>query len=282
MSPNWPATMDTIIDYLHYDFVQNALMAGTLAAILGAVVGYFVVLRNVNFAAHALSHVGFTGAAAAAALPWLGLGTLEGVLIFTVVAALAIGVSGDRLQRSDMAIGMVLSFSLGLGALFLHLSKGFATQAKSIFFGAPFGVSGEQLVEMAVLPLLSLAVLAVFSRRLLFASIQPRLAEARGLSLTGLSMAFMVILAVSVGLASQIVGILLVFTLVIAPAGIVLRFCRSFWRGMGLAIGLSVVVVWAGLLLDCLTGWLATFWISAIFFVIYLAVEGWCRAVRRE
>jgi zinc/manganese transport system permease protein len=274
--------MDTIIDYLHYDFVQNALMAGTLAAILGAVVGYFVVLRNVNFAAHALSHVGFTGAAAAAALPWLGLGTLEGVLIFTVVAALAIGVSGDRLQRSDMAIGMVLSFSLGLGALFLHLSKGFATQAKSIFFGAPFGVSGEQLVEMAVLPLLSLAVLAVFSRRLLFASIQPRLAEARGLSLTGLSMAFMVILAVSVGLASQIVGILLVFTLVIAPAGIVLRFCRSFWRGMGLAIGLSVVVVWAGLLLDCLTGWLATFWISAIFFVIYLAVEGWCRAVRRE
>jgi zinc/manganese transport system permease protein len=274
--------MDTIIDYLHYGFVQNALMAGTLAAVLGAVVGYFVVLRNLNFAAHALSHIGFTGAAAAAALPFLGLGTLEGVLVFTVVAALAIGLSGDRLQRSDMAIGMVLSISLGLGALFLHLSKGFATQAKSIFFGAPFGVSTAQLEEMAVLSLLSLAALAIFSRRLLFASIQPRLAEARGLSLTGLSIAFMVVLAVSVGLASQIVGILLVFTLVIAPAGIVLRFCRSFWRGIGLSVGLSVAVVWAGLLLDCLTSWLATFWITSIFFVIYLAVEIWCRAVRRE
>lgn len=274
--------MDTIIDYLHYDFVQNALMAGTLAAILGAVVGYFVVLRNLNFAAHALSHIGFTGAAAVAALPLLGLGTLEGVLLFTVAAAVAIGLSGDRLQRSDMAIGMVLSISLGLGALFLHLSRGFATQAKSIFFGAPFGVSNGQLAEMTVLSLLSLAALAVFSRRLLFASIQPRLAEARGLSLTGLSIAFMVVLAVSVGLASQIVGILLVFTLVIAPAGIVLRFCRSFWLGIGLAVGLSVAVVWAGLLLDCLTGWLATFWITAIFFVIYLAVEIWCRAVRKE
>ena len=95
--------MDTIIDYLHYGFVQNALMAGTLAAILGAVVGYFVVLRNLHFAAHALSHIGFTGAAAVAALPFLGLGTLEGVLLFTVIAALAIGFSGDRLQQIGRA-----------------------------------------------------------------------------------------------------------------------------------------------------------------------------------
>jgi zinc/manganese transport system permease protein len=271
--------MDTLISYLGYGFVQNALIAGTMAAILGAVVGYFVVLRNLNFAAHALSHVGFTGAAAATLF---GIDPLQGILLFTVLAALGIGVSGDRLQRSDMAIGMVLSFSLGLGVLFLHLCNGFATHAKSILFGVPFGVSGGQIEEMAVLSLLSLSALAVFSRKLLFASIQPRLAEARGLSLTGLSMAFIVVLAFSVSLASQIVGILLVFTLVIAPAGIVLRFCRSFWRGLAMAVGLSLVVVWSGLLLDCLTGYPATFWITAIFFVVYLAVEAWCRAVRRE
>jgi zinc/manganese transport system permease protein len=271
--------MDTIIDYLHYDFVQDALVAGSLAAILGAVVGYFVVLRNLNFAAHALSHIGFTGAAAAALF---GINPLQGILLFTVAAALGIGVSGDRLQRSDMAIGMVLSISLGLGMLFLHLCKGYAVQGKAILFGAPFGVSPGQIVEMAWLSAASLAVLALFSRKLLFASIQPRLAEARGLSLTGLSMAFMVVLAVSVGLASQIVGILLVFTLVIAPAGIVLRFCRSFWRGISLAVALSLVVVWTGLLLDCVTGWPATFWITAIFFSVYVAVEAWCRAVRRD
>jgi zinc/manganese transport system permease protein len=271
--------MATLIDYLGYGFVQNALIAGTLAAILGAVVGYFVVLRNLNFAAHALSHVGFTGAAAATLI---GVDPLQGILVFTVLAALGIGVSGDRLQRSDMAIGMVLSFSLGLGVMFLHLSNGFAGHAKSILFGVPFGVSSGQIVEMAALSVLSLATLAVFSRKLLFASIQPRLAEARGLSLTGLSMAFIVVLAFSVSLASQIVGVLLVFTLVIAPAGIVLRFCRSFWHGLGMAVALGVIVVWTGLMLDCVTGIPATFWITGIFFAVYLVVETWCRVVRRE
>ena len=271
--------MDTLTSYFAYDFVQHALVAGTLSAILGAVVGYFVVLRNVNFAAHALSHIGFTGAAAAALL---GLNPLQGILFFTVAAALGIGVSGDRLQRSDMAIGMVLSMSLGLGTLFLSLYRGYAGQTTAILFGDIFGVSAGQIEEMAVLSLLSLAALALLSRKLLFASIQPRLAEARGLSLTGLSIAFMVVLAFSVSMASQIVGILLVFTLVIAPAGIVLRFCRSFWRGVAMAVVLSVVVVWAGILLGCVTDLPVTFWITSIFFLAYLAVEGWCRVVRRE
>ncbi len=277
--PNWLATMATLTSYFGYQFFWNAIAAGTLSAVLGAVVGYFVVLRNVNFAAHALSHVGFTGAAAAALF---GIDALQGILIFSVAAALGIGVSGDRLQRSEMAIGMVLSFSLGLGTLFLHLCQNSAAKAKAILFGQPFGVSTGQVIEMALLSIISLGTLAFFARKLLFVSIQPRLAEARGLSLTGMSVAFMVILAFSVSLASQIVGILLVFTLVIAPAGIVLRFCRSFWRGILSAVALSVVVVWAGLLLDCATNLPSTFWITTIFFVIYLAVEAWFRFVRRE
>ena len=97
--------IDFFTTYLGYEFVRNALVAGTLAAILGAIVGYFVVVRNVAFAAHALSHIGFTGAAAAALF---GLNPLQGVLFFTVGAGVCMGVSGDKLQRSDMAIGMVL------------------------------------------------------------------------------------------------------------------------------------------------------------------------------
>ena len=271
--------MDTITNCLGYGFVRDAFMAGTLAAILGAIVGYFVVVRNVSFAAHALSHIGFTGAAAAALF---GLAPLPGMLLFTVIAGLFMGVSGDKLQRSDMAIGMVLSVSLGFGMLFLSLYRGgFAGQARAILFGSIFGVSPGEVVEMALLSTLSLVALAFFSRRLLFASIQPRLAEARGLSLTRLSVAFMVVLAVSVTLASQVVGILLVFTLVIAPAGIALRICRSVWLGIATSVVLGVVVVWIGILLDCITGWPATFWITALFFVIYLAVEGWCRMTSR-
>jgi zinc/manganese transport system permease protein len=267
--------IDSLAAYLGYDFVRNALLAGTLSAVLGAIVGYFVVVRNVGFAAHALSHIGFAGAAAAALL---GVSPLIGMLLFTMSAGLFMGVSGNKLQRSDMAIGMVLSASLGLGTLFLSLYRqSFAGQARAILFGSIFGVSSGEVEEMAALSLLSLGVLALFSRRLLFASIQPRLAEAKGLSLVALSAAFMVVLAVSVTLASQIVGVLLVFTLVIAPAGIALRLCRSVWLGITTAVILGVVVVWTGILLDCLTGGPATFWIASLFFVIYLGVEAYCR-----
>lgn len=266
--------MDTITNYLAYPFVQHALVAGTLSAVLGAIVGYFVVARNVSFAAHALSHIGFTGAAAAALF---GLHPLQGILLFTVGAGIIMGTSGDKLQRSDMAIGMVLSMSLGLGSFFLCFYRGYAGTAMRILFGDIFGVSSEQLLEMVVLSVVSLGALAIFSRRLLFASIQPRLAEARGLSLTAISIAFMVVLAISVSMASQVVGILLVFTLVIAPAGIALRLCRSFWLGIMTAVVIGVVVVWAGIGLACLTDWPPSFWIPALFFVIYVSVEAWCR-----
>jgi len=266
--------IDTLTNYLAYDFVRHALIAGSMSAILGAIVGYFVIIRNVGFAAHALAHIGFAGAAGAAIL---GLSPLEGMLLLTVGSGVFMGAAGDKLHRSDMAIGMVLSVSLGLGTLFLSLYVGYAVQAKAILFGNIFGVSEGQIAEMVVLSLLSLGGLAVFSRRLLFASTQPRLAEARGLSLTAISTAFMVVLAISVTLASQIVGVLLVFTLVIAPAGIALRLCRSFWSGMIVSILLGLIAVWVGILLDCLTDRPATFWITSLFFVLYLAVEGYCR-----
>ena len=270
--------ISTLTNYLGYDFVQNALMAGTLSAILGAIVGYFVIVRNAGFAAHALSHIGFAGAAGAAIL---GLSPLEGMLLLTIGSGLFMGAAGDKVHRNDLAIGMVLSMALGLGTLFLSLYSGFAGQAKAILFGSPFGVSENQIKEMVVLSLLCLAGLALFSRRLLFASTQPRLAEARGLSLAGLSTAFMAVLAIAVSLASQIVGILLVFTLIIAPAGIALRLCHSFWRGILVSVGLGVTAVWIGILLDCVTGYPATFWITTLFFVLYIVVEAYVRFVTR-
>jgi zinc/manganese transport system permease protein len=262
--------IESLLQYLRYDFVQNALAAGTIAAALGAIVGYFVVVRNVGFAAHALSHIGFTGAAGAVLI---GLSPLDGMLLLTVGAGIFIGAIGDRAHRSDMAIGMVLAMALGLGFLFLSLYAGVAGSVTAILFGQIFGVAPGQILEMLVLAALSLAALAFFMRPLFFASTQPRLAEARGLSLTGLSIAFMIVLAVSVALASQVVGILLVFTLVIAPAGIALRLCRSFWSGMLSSIALGVAGTWIGILFACLTNWPPTFCIATIFFALYLAVE---------
>jgi len=261
-----------------YDFVRNAFMAGSLAAILGAVVGYFVILRNVGFAAHALAHIGFTGATGAALL---ALSPLQGMLLISCAAGALMGISGNKLHRSELAVGMVLSFSLGVGTLFLALYKGFAGQATSILFGNIFGVSHSQILETALLALLSLSALALFSRRLLFASLQPDLAESRGLSLTTLSTAFMVILAIAVTLASQVVGILLVFSLVIGPAGIAARLCRGFWSAMTFSILIALGSVWAGIFLACFTNLPPSFWITGILFALYLVTELLCRFVLR-
>jgi zinc/manganese transport system permease protein len=264
--------------YLSYDFVRNALIAGSLAGILGAVVGYFVVIRKVSFAAHSLAHIGFTGATGAVLF---ALSPLEGMLIISVLAGMMMGATGNRLQRSDMAIGMTLSFCLGVGTLFLTLYKGFAGQATAILFGNIFGVSHHQIMQTLVLAAISLGILLFISRKLFFASVQPDLAEARGISLSSLSIVFMVILAISVTLASQVVGILLVFTLIIGPAGIATRLCRNFWAGLITSVVIGLITVWIGILLACVTSWPPTFWIATIIFSLYLITETVCRYIFR-
>ena len=261
---------DLLTHYFHYEFIRNAFLAGSLAAVLGAVVGYFVVVRNVGFAVHALSHIGFTGATGAALL---ALSPLEGMLFIAVVAGALMGISGNRLHRSEMAIGMVLSVSLGVGALFLTLYQGFSGEATAILFGNIFGVSWFQITQTATLTLIALGGLALLGRKLLFASIQPDLAEARGLSLSWLSLLFMVIVAIAVTLASQVVGILLVFTLVIGPAGISARLTHTFWKGMTTSIVIALLTVWSGIFLSCQTNWPPSFWITSLLFIFYLIVE---------
>lgn len=270
--------VEHLAEFWSYDFVRHALAAASLSAVLGAVVGYFVILRNVGFAAHALGHIGFTGATGAALL---GLSPLQGMLLITCFAGGMMGITGNKLHRSELAVGMVLSLSLGVGTLFLALYKGFAGQATAILFGNIFGVSTEQIVQILLLSGLSLCGLAVLARPLLFASVQPDLAQARGLPLTLLSTAFLVLLAISVTLASQVVGVLLVFTLVIGPAGIASRLMRGFWSGMGMSVLIGLLTVWIGILLACFTNWPPSFWITAILFVAYLVAELLSRTILR-
>ncbi len=202
-----------------------------------------------------------------------GLTPLQGMLAISCLAGTTMGISGNKIHRSELAIGMVLSIALGLGTLFLSLYQGFAGEATAILFGNIFGVSHAQVMEIIFLALLSLSILALFSRRLLFASIQPDLAESRGLSLTFLSTAFMIILAISVTLVSQVVGTLLVFTLLIAPSGIAARLCYSFWKTISLSLAIALGAVWSGILLACLTNKPPSFWITGILFLLYVLTE---------
>ncbi|QQY08069.1 MAG: metal ABC transporter permease [Candidatus Xiphinematobacter sp.] len=265
-----------LLEYFSYDFVCNAFIAGSLVGILGAVVGYFVVIRNVSFAAHALAHIGFSGATGAALF---GINPLNGMLIISLLAGIGMGISGSRIQQSGQAVGMVLSVCLGVGTLFLAFYKGFAGQAAAILFGNIFGVSRQQLIQIVTLAGVALFVLGFLSRKLLFASVRPDLAEARGISLLSLSVSFMGVLAISVTLASQIVGILLVFALMVGPAGIASRIFHGFWTANLAGICFALSAVWCGILMACLTNWPPSFWITAILFIFYLVSEALCRFV---
>lgn len=257
-----------MIQLLQLEFVQNALIAGTIVAILAAVVGYFVVLRAQAFATEALSDIGFAGATGAVLL---GASSLLGTFVFTLLAAYGIGVLGERVRGRDLEIGMILAFALGLGVLFLNLYTQFATETVNILFGSLLSVSRDNVVIIAWSSLAILLCVAFLFRPLLFASIDPDMAEARGVPVRLLSIAFMFVLAITVSEAVQIVGVLLVFALIVAPAASAERLARRPLTTVALSIALGLAFTWGGLLLAFVGHWPASFYISALAALSYFA-----------
>lgn len=253
---------------LEYDFMRSAFVAGGVVAIVGGAVGYFLVLRSLAFAGHALSHVGFAGATGAVLI---GVNPLWGLLAFTLSAAIAMGLLGERMRGRDVAIGIVLSLALGFGVLFLYLYTSHATQATAILFGNVLGVDVGTLRALAALGLLCVSGLAAISRPLLFATLAPELAEAKGVSLRLISVLFLAIVAIAVAEAAQIVGVLLVFVLMVAPAAASLRLTTRVASGIALAVALALAETWAGIALAYITDWPTTFWIVVTSCAVYLA-----------
>lgn len=256
-----------VTEIFAYDFMQHAFIAGTIAAILAGIVGYFVIIRHMAFAGHALSHISFAGATGAALF---GLSPMTGQLGLTIIAATGMGLIGERINKSDVAIGIILAFSLGLGTLFLHFYTSYAGQATAILFGDLLGVSMQAIIMMAVLTVVSLFALGIIARPLLFTSLEPELAEAKGTSLPLLAVLIFIITAIAVTITSQVVGILLVFTLLIGPAAIAQQWSLHFWSGLWLSVVIAVLSVWLGIILAYFTDWPISFWISAIVFVGYI------------
>jgi zinc/manganese transport system permease protein len=266
-----------------YDFMRNAFEAATIVALVSGVVGYFLVLRGQTFAGHALSHVGFTGATGAVLI---GITPLGGMVLATVVAGLGMGLMGDRLAHRDVAIGMVLSLSLGFGLLFLHFFTAFATQATALLFGNVLAVDGGTVWILLALGVACLAALAVISRPLLFASLQPEMAEAKGVSLRLYATLFLAIVALATAECTQIVGVLLVFTLMVGPAAAAQRITSRVGSGVALSAAFALLQAWLGLTLAFYTDWPCSFWITALSAIIYLlcvvpsARLGWQRGTR--
>ncbi len=252
---------------LDYDFMRNAFAAAGIVAVVAGAVGYFLVLRGQTFAGHALAHVGFTGATGAVLI---GVAPIWGLVLMTVAAGIGMGVMGERLAQRDVAIGIVLALALGFGLLFLHFFTAFATQATALLFGNVLAVDAATVWTLLGLGLVSLGALGALSRPLLFASLQPDLAEARGVSLRLVSVLFLAVVALTTASCAQIVGVLLVFTLMVGPAAAAQRLTSGIGTGVLLAAGLALAEAWAGLVLAYETDWPTSFWITALSAAVYL------------
>jgi zinc/manganese transport system permease protein len=180
------------------------------------------------------------------------------------------GFLGERFQHRDVAIGIVLATSLGCGLLFLHFFTAYASQATALLFGNVLGVEAPTVLALLALGIITIGALASISRPLLFATLQPELAEAKGVSLRRLSVLFLVIVALATAASVQIVGILLVFTLMVAPAAAAQRVTIRLWPGLLLSVALALLEAWLGLTLAFYTDWPTSFWITALGAAIYV------------
>jgi zinc/manganese transport system permease protein len=254
-------------ELFRYAFMQHAFEAGTLVALSAGVIGYFVVLRGLSFAAHALSHIGFAGATGAVLL---GGAPIVGLLVFTMSAGAVMGALGQRLRGRDVTIGLVMAWSLGLGLLFTGLYQGSVQFAIGILFGQIFGITSQDVAVTLVAGTVTVLLIVAVYRPLLFATLDEEVAEAKGVPVRALSIAFMVILAVAVSEAVQVVGVLLIFALIVAPAAIAERFTTRPSRGVLLAALLAVLFTWAGLTIAYYLPYPVGFFITTIAFLSYI------------
>lgn len=259
-----------MFDILSYQFIQNAFVAGTCIAIIAAVVGYFLVVRGLTFAGHALSHIGFAGAAGAVLI---GVNPILGLLAFTIGSGIGIGVVAKEMRESDVAIGVIMTFALSLGILFLSLYKGYAERAYSILFGTILGINQFDVMVNVIFCVLCLASIALLFRPLLFSSFDPEVARTRGVPVRLLGILFLVIVAVTISISVKVVGILLIFTLLVGPAATAIRIAHSPVKAITLAIVLSIAYTWLAIFLAANTLWPVSFFITTLAFAVYLPVR---------
>ena len=230
-------------------FMQHALLAGTSVATLAGLVGYFVVLRRQVFAGDALSHVAYTGALGALAV---GVDLRLGLFAATVAVAVLLGVLGGRGIADDVVIGTTFTWVLGLGVLCLsivttHRAEGNSTASATTLFGSIFGISAGDAHVAALIAVGLIVLLGLLARPLLFASLDPSVAAARGVPVRFLGPAFLAVVGATAAEATQVVGALLLFGLLAAPAATAQRLATRPWPALALSAGLAVVSTWSGL-----------------------------------
>jgi zinc/manganese transport system permease protein len=267
--------LDDLRDMWSLPFMVNAYRAGTIVAVAAAIIGWFVTLRKETFAAHTVSLVGFPGAACAL---WLGLPVAYGYFGFSVLAAAVIAVASRQSARglSDQAavIGTTQAFALAAGMLFLSLFGGFLGNTTSLLFGTFLGITTSQVIQLAVVCALAVALVAATGRPLLFASIDPDTAQARGVPSRALAVCFLITLGATAAEVSQITGSLLVFALLVLPAATAQRLTDRIWLSVVLSVVFALAATWVSLFVAFYSPYPIGFWLTTFSFALYLATRG--------
>ncbi|MEI7517437.1 MAG: metal ABC transporter permease [Mycobacteriaceae bacterium] len=266
---------DITADLLRRDFVQQALLAAALLALIAGLIGPFIVMRQMSFAVHGSSELSLTGAAFALLI---GLNVGLGGLVGSALAAILFGVLGQRARERDSAIGVVLSFGLGLAVLFIHLYPGRSGTSFALLTGQIVGVGYSGLALLIVVTVLVIAVLAVCYRPLLFATADPEVAAARGVPVRAMGIVFAALVGVVAAQGVQIVGALLVLSLLITPAAAAARVFSSPVATIAASVVFAELAAVGGIVASLAPGVPVSVFVTTISFVIYLV----CWAISRR
>lgn len=260
-------SFDITIDLLRRDFVQQALLAAALLALVSGLIGPFIVMRQMSFAVHGSSELSLTGAAFALLA---GLNVGIGALVGCALAAVLFGVLGQRARERDSAIGVVLAFGLGLAVLFIHLYPGRSGTSFALLTGQIVGVGYSGLALLAVVSIVVIVVLAVSYRPLLFATVDPEVAAGRGVPVRALGIVFAALVGVTAAQGVQIVGALLVMSLLITPAAAAIRVFSSPGTAVAASVIFAEVSAVGGILLSLAPGVPVSVFVTTISFAIFL------------
>jgi zinc/manganese transport system permease protein len=257
-------------------FMVNAWEVASIVAVVAGIVGFFVVLRGSAFVAHAIPNGSFAGAAGASLI---GVSTLVGLGVFSLLGALGIGVLGRR-GRHDVVTALALVMMLGLGSLFVSLNVEYAPEIESLLFGEVLGISSNAVAPTAALALVCVAAIAVLFRPLMLSSVLAEVGEARGVAAFRMELCFLVVVALATTMTVPVVGTLLIFSLMIGPPAAARSFVDRPLAAIGLSVAIALITVWGAIAASYTTNYPIGFYVGTISAVAYALGRGW--AARRE
>lgn len=260
-----------LFDFSDYDqllpLVTNSLLAAALLGLMGGLIGIFVMTRDSSFAVHGISEISFAGAAVALLI---GIDVVLGSVIGSAAAAILIGLLGTRAKDRNSIIAVLMPFGLGIGILALSLYEGRSSNKFGLLTGQIIAIDEPSLFWLTAICIFVILTLLFIWRPLQFASLDQEVAKARGVATGRLGFGFLLLLGLAVAASVQVVGALLVLSLLVTPAAAALRVTSSPKLAPVLSVVFAVTSAVGGILLALGGGLPVSPYITSISFAIYL------------